>query len=99
MLPSHSTEQVSPLSHSPSDLASYKIVKGASLRPRTKYPFEQLEVGDALYIPSAPDLTTNVSAKFHNAARRYRKHVPEFLITTQTQHTADGCFVVVFRVA
>lgn len=74
-----------------------KLVKNAQLRPRTKYPFDKLEVGDALYCPTSPDLTNNVSAKFHNAARRYRKYVPEFTITTQTQHTAEGCFVVVYR--
>lgn len=75
-------------------------MKGASLRPRTKYPFDKLEIGDALYIKVLfPDLPNNVSAKLHNAARRYRKHFPEFLITTQTQQSDEGCFVVVFRVA
>ena len=75
-------------------------MKGASLRPRTKYPFDKLEIGDALYIKVLlPDIPNNVSARLHNAARRYRKHFPEFLITTQTQNTDEGCFVVVFRVA
>ena len=88
------------MSHFTSDPASYKIVKGASLRPRTKYPFDKLEIGDAIYIKVLhPDLPNNVSAKLHNAARRYRKHVPEFLITTQTQQSDEGCYVVVFRVA
>ena len=60
------------------------------------YPFADLAVGDGFFVPLAdPD----ISRKVHNAARRYRRHVPDFRISARSIVQDGTPGVMIYRIA
>jgi hypothetical protein len=74
---------------------TFKITKAKDLPPpqkRTKYPWDQLEVGDSFFVPCAPEkmpvLATSLTASGNRRVKDYR-------ITTRREK--DG--IRVWRIA
>lgn len=66
----------------------------------SRYPFAQMEIGDAFFMPCEYDLRPNYSTQVHNAARRYRdKHDPKFRITIRSAHNTKGFGLYIHRIA
>ncbi len=80
-------------------MEDFQIIKGKKPKPKCSYPFPNMEIEDAFFVPCMADLCNNVSAKVHNAARRYRSiHNPDFRITVRATFTPKSG-VMVYRIA
>jgi len=80
----------------------YEILKGRGLPPPTtnhkpvsKYPFSELSVGDCFFAPGKQ--TFDMSA-FHNAAKRFAKHVPGFRIAIRKEVHNGQSGLMIYRV-
>lgn len=60
------------------------------------YPFAELAIGDGFFIPTADH---DIARKVHNAARRYRRHVPDFRISARTTSQDGVAGVMIYRIA
>jgi len=85
----------------PAPTITFKVVRKPKLpQAKHKYPFAEMEIGDAFYVPCPVDLRGNVQAQVHHAAKRYRaKHNPEFRITVHSDYSKEQFSVAVFRIA
>jgi hypothetical protein len=79
---------------------TFRVYKNVHLPPRSKYPFDHMDIGDTFYYPCNRYFRNNEQCKIHNAARRYRKrynlafrietisaeHAGEFAIAVRRTH-------------
>jgi len=78
--------------------SKFEIKRGVKppLPQKSIYPFADLAVEDGFFIPLA---TPDMSRKVHNAARRYRRHVPEFRISVRSIVQDGTPGLMIYRIA
>ena len=85
-----------------SSSSTFEILRGRKPpnKQNSSYPFTQMAIDDAFFIPCPPEEIDAFCRKAHNAARRFRAiHNPDFRITTRSQMHKGTSGIMIYRIA